>query len=201
MVQSRNSSIYGPSSKFVSIAFAMKPKLPDVNRKWSECTTSISKLQNALEKPEITGIKADVVMGNTEDEVSHQEVLYKPLMPIMAQPPDKVSDLSMEQFIYLTLSSRKHHIKLQFKDIEAVSKTIQCINKLSEEFNSLYDHPTVFFNADILSGPGKRNETPTMNADQFIETCLENIECENDDNSILSGSSEMMPQVRHELSP
>ena len=198
MVYDRNSSIYGPSAKFVSIAFAMKPKLPDVNQKWSECTTSISKLQNAFEKPEITGIKADVVMGNTEDDVSHQEVLYKPLMPIMTTPPDKTSDLSMEHFIYLTLSSRKHHIKLHFKDIEAVSKTIQCINKFSDEFNSLYDHPTVFFTADILSGPGKRNETPAINADQFIETCLENIECENDETSVLSGFSEMLPQVRHE---
>lgn len=154
-----------------------KSDLPNATQKWAHSTVTKSKLQNALEDPDVTSIEADLLMGNVYKDSNSEKGL--PLVPIMAHPPDKVSDLSMEKFIDLSLLPKKHHIKLDFKEFETVSKTIQYINQATKGTSFSDDDPTVFLNADILPGPGKRNDPLTIEADEFIETCLQNIESKN----------------------
>ena len=160
----------------------MESGLPNATQKWSHCTVTKSKLQNALDDPDITAIEADLLMGNIcNDSNHHDKEEDLPLVPIMAHAPDKVSDLSMETFVDLSVLPKKHHIKLDFKEFETVSKTIQYINQATKDksFGDKND-PTIFLNADILPGPGKRNEPLTIDTDEFIETCLQAMERQND---------------------
>jgi hypothetical protein len=156
-------------------------KLPSPDQSWSHGAVSTLKLKYALKNPDITAIESDLLMGHYIDDVECQEILHKPVLPIMAHPPDRVSDLSMEQFISLTLSSGKYHIKLDFKELETVSKTIQYIENEMKE-NAFEFHKTIFLNADILQGPGKRNGKPTVDADDFLAACFK--ATEGDDSSI-----------------
>ena len=61
-------------------------------------------------------MKADVVMGNTEDKVNHQEVLYKPMMPIMVQPRSQsIGILNIGRFITRLLPALGYSIENKLK--------------------------------------------------------------------------------------
>ncbi len=81
-------------------------------------------------------IEADVSMGT----VTGREGKF---LPIMAHPPFKSSDLSLEEFLDITLSSRTPKgIKLDFKDMEAVELSLKTIKTRANK---------VFICDDLLS--------------------------------------------------
>lgn len=66
-------------------------------------------------------IEADVSMGTVMGREGK-------VIPIMAHPPFKTSDLSLEEFLDTVLSSRQHKgIKLDFKEMEAVELSLQML--------------------------------------------------------------------------
>ena len=73
--------------------------------------------------------------------------------PIMAHPPAKSSDLSLEQFLQSVLAStqsgEKKGIKLDFKFLGVVEPSLVMLDKLRDKLNI-----PVWLNADILKGPG-----------------------------------------------
>jgi hypothetical protein len=82
-------------------------------------------------------IEADVSMGI----VTGREGKF---LPIMAHPPFKSSDLSLEEFLDTTLSSRTPKgIKLDFKDMEAVELSLRTIKTRANK--------VLFICADLLS--------------------------------------------------
>jgi hypothetical protein len=86
-------------------------------------------------------IEADVSMGI----VTGREGKF---LPIMAHPPFKSSDLSLEEFLDTTLSSRTPKgIKLDFKDMEAVELSLRTIKTRANK---------VFICGDLLSLTIKR---------------------------------------------
>jgi hypothetical protein len=77
-------------------------------------------------------IEADVSMGT----VTGREGIF---LPIMAHPPFKSSDLSLEEFLDITLNSRSPKgIKLDFKDMEAVEMSLKTIKARANKV-CLYD--------------------------------------------------------------
>jgi Uncharacterized conserved protein (DUF2181). len=66
-------------------------------------------------------LEADVVLGTVEGG-SGEEV------PVMAHPPDKVSDLSLDKFLAgVTSATQKGHrcgIKLDFKSVEVLKPSL-----------------------------------------------------------------------------
>ena len=66
-------------------------------------------------------IEADVSLGSITGRDGQ-------LLPIMAHPPFKTSDLSLEEFLDTVISSRKQKgIKLDFKDMEVVETSLKII--------------------------------------------------------------------------
>lgn len=66
-------------------------------------------------------IEADVSMGTIIGKEGR-------VVPIMAHPPFKTSDLSLEEFLDTILSSRQQKgIKLDFKEMEAVEISLSML--------------------------------------------------------------------------
>lgn len=66
-------------------------------------------------------IEADVSMGTVVGRDAK-------ILPIMAHPPLKTSDLSLEEFLDTVLSYKKPKgIKLDFKDLEAVEMSLMML--------------------------------------------------------------------------
>lgn len=79
-------------------------------------------------------IEADVSMGT----ITGREGKF---LPIMAHPPFKTSDLSLEEFVDIALSSRPPKgIKLDFKDMEVVELSLMIIKARANKvgLNKLY---------------------------------------------------------------
>lgn len=155
----------------------MAPSLPSPQQKWSHCTNSFEELIAALENDEITAIEADVLIGSVEE---------RPLEPIMAHPPKRTSNLSTQKFLeHTVLSTRvlRKHIKLDLKEMAVVPLTLALLRRRlrghsasatnSVEVAQPDDGNTVFLNADIYPGPGARNVAIVVDADAFLEVCLE----------------------------
>ena len=148
----------------------MSTSLSSESLKWSHATNSIAKLKAALENDEITAIECDIMMGH--EDSSTMEV------PILSHPPIRQSDLTLSHFLSLVSpigsdgrSILQKHIKLDFKEIEALAPSLNQIldlhltNPLSK---------TIFLNADILPGPGRRRKSH-IDPSLFIETSLSHI--------------------------
>jgi hypothetical protein len=129
-------------------------------------------MKQATEDPEITAIECDVMMGHWDaDSMDSRE-------PILAHPPHRESDLKVAVFLSLvTLAddggnrSLQKHIKLDFKEMDAVQPTLDLISQ-SNITNPL--GKVITLNADILPGPGRRSDQ-SMAAASFLETCLDYI--------------------------
>jgi len=148
-------------------------QLPSSRQVWAHSTTDKLSLSKALENPLITAIESDIVLGTCNDD--EEEVLIgERIQPIMAHPPSKTSDLSFKKFLEMStydskISSKemKKHLKLDFKEIDAVEPVLQNV----KDMDVCQSHgKTIFLNADILPGPGSK--TPAIDADVFIETCI-----------------------------
>ncbi|XP_032665961.1 protein FAM151B isoform X2 [Odontomachus brunneus] len=137
---------------------------------WAHAVNSKAELDRALSSNDIMMLEADVVLGklNETDNSSIAEI------PIMAHPPENLSDLSLEDFLNTTIHKTgiKKGIKLDFKTIQAFEKSKPILTKLRENFKF-----PVFINADILPGPVNATATP-VNAKDFLKGAVETIpEC------------------------
>lgn len=196
-------------------------ELPSPNMNWSHSTCSMKSLKKALIDDNISAIEVDIVMGyvkpsedsptivrdpsvdtsmdattkasghDTESEGSEG---YNKLIPIMAHPPLKESDLTMKIFLYHTTyinsiatnddkcnnniiqRKLKKHIKLDFKEMETIQPTLETIRNMDITFNNNNNESKndniIFLNADILPGPAMRYE-PIINSDLFLQLCID----------------------------
>jgi len=157
---------------------------------WAHSTCSQKALREALDDPTITAIETDVVMGKYLD--------CEDWVPILSHDVRK-SDLSMQKLLEMasksislsndstnsnTNTSKQinltKHLKLDFKELEAVKPTIDILHQLDIRFygsdgsanNNLDNAATIFLNADVLPGPGMRHADARVNGDAFLSTCL-----------------------------
>ena len=127
-------------------------------------------------------IEADVSMG-TLTTGNDSTVL-----PIMAHPPHKTSDLSLEQFLTTILESGKRKgIKLDFKDIDIVEPAFAMLKRQEDKvmafiqmapkwqiniqlflcLTTLKITVPLWLNADIVAGPVKAATRP-LDAARFL---------------------------------
>ncbi|KAL1139979.1 hypothetical protein AAG570_006956 [Ranatra chinensis] len=106
-------------------------------------------------------IEADVVLGHVESDSGGI------LLPIMAHPPNKVSDLSLADFLStIRNSSTLKGVKLDFKSREAFSASENVLVDALLKQPDLY----LWLNADIISGPVNATTKP-VDADYFLSAC------------------------------
>ena len=158
--------------------------------KWAHSTCSKHELNRAMRDKSITAIEADIVWGHEENGEEDASLTLNPdeqLQPIMAHPPSFISDLTFERFI-ATAFAKDHdsaevdeykHLKLDFKDAETIEPVLE---RLQDALSTSKNDKTIFLNADILEGPGKRNAPLIIEADEFVEKCLTFIDLVGDQN-------------------
>jgi Uncharacterized conserved protein (DUF2181). len=144
--------------------------LPDPKQKWAHSTCSREELLAALYDRDITAIEADIVMGRLLLDDSGV------VQPIMAHPPNVTSDLTFDCFMELAAKEKRDgipykHLKLDFKQLETLEPALNSLHTVMSRQDNAYDK-TIFLNADILHGPGKRSSPLHIDADTFIDTCL-----------------------------
>lgn len=168
--------------------------------RWAHSTCSKDDLEKALLDEDINAIEADIVMGHhhkveeeynemtaKEDEASSSTItnsISTTTEPIMAHPPNSISDLSFEGFIHRCMTKEEHsttkdcprqprqhhykHLKLDFKDVETIEPALNTLKKSmiidNDENNSNSNSnststttsfdKSIFLNADIIKGPG-----------------------------------------------
>ncbi|XP_048579604.1 protein FAM151B isoform X2 [Nematostella vectensis] len=122
---------------------------------WSHAVNSRERLQAAVTPTSSTMmLEADVILS------------YSKGIPVMAHPPSTDSNLTLEEFLQISLGARRG-VKLDFKTLEAVKPSLDILASKSQHF---IDVP-VFLNADILS-PSCVNKT-AVDAKKFIQYCTE----------------------------
>lgn len=159
--------------------------------RWAHSTCSSDQLDSALLDDNVTAIEADIVMGHEEKELKE---VTPSSQPIMAHPPLLTSDLTFEEFIRRSLSFgkelledskdssdsfqsdfgpvKKHkHLKLDFKDAETIHPSFNTLKK-AFAVNETFDK-TIFLNADILKGPGRRCAPLSIDAHDFLKASLQ----------------------------
>mmetsp|Transcript_5672 Transcript_5672/g.6222 ORF Transcript_5672/g.6222 Transcript_5672/m.6222 type:complete len:338 (+) Transcript_5672:37-1050(+) len=148
--------------------------LPSPKQCWSHGTCTQKKLVEALANPNITAIESDLVIGSVSNDSLTDSSL---MIPIMAHPPDKSSDLSIKSFLQQVTTDDgvlKKHIKLDFKQMKVVSPTFE------EIIRQHVRKGLIFLNADILPGPGFKNmmrkdiynDYYDIHPEEFLQVCL-----------------------------
>lgn len=167
-----------------------KSSLPHPKQSWAHSTCSLEELNEALNNPNITAIEADILMGYDVKDSN------KRIQPIMSHPPLDHSDLSFTSFFDMNYRNGeklekngndnflkiKKHLKLDFKEIETIGPALDYISQIisqgdfdpgvidSDGNNS--EQKTIYFNADIINGPGMRYEQLPIPKDEFLNICL-----------------------------
>lgn len=141
--------------------------LPSPQQVWAHSCCSRSSLKTALQDPTVTAIEADILMGR---------VGTSELIPIMAHPPNRTSDLSFNDFWDACLSEARHHVKLDFKDLKSLQLCLPTVTASQRRFCSARSGHVraraVWINADILPGPNRRGESCPIPAEEFVEAVL-----------------------------
>ena len=157
-------------------------KLPDPKQTWAHSTTTIQELSDALNDPKITAIETDIVMGC---DVNSDGVNQ----PIMAHPPSTESDLSFTSFLKITTSKKdehslssstsppeppmiQKHLKLDLKEIQALDPILDGLGAIIKDLNHGVESKTIYLNADIIRGPGMRNDSLPITPDNFLNPCM-----------------------------
>lgn len=126
---------------------------------WGHAVNSQQKLQDALTE-KLMMLEADVVLGTLKGG-SGEEI------PVMAHPPDNVSDLSLQNFLTEVMSATQQGhrcgIKLDFKTVEVLQPSLSQLKVYEKKINF-----PVMLNADILPGPVNSNTKP-VDADRFLD--------------------------------
>lgn len=167
--------------------------------RWSHATNSLDAVKSALSDRNITAIEADIMMGCYADAAGSRQ--YGPIMShppyeesdlsaarflqLALSGPDEEFVSTRTSFGGLTdtpmmtctaennMPMHVLHIKLDFKQIEAVGPVLEMIQSTHRP----RDGQMVFLNADILPGPGVRGPNAvTVQPQQFIETCFDCID-------------------------
>lgn len=153
--------------------------LPDPKQTWAHSTCSKEQLLAALDDINITAIEADIAMGRLLLDDSGL------IRPIMAHPPDSTSDLSFDCFLELATKKRDgvshKHLKLDFKRLETLEPCLNYLCTIMSRQDNSFDK-MIFLNADILNGPGNRYRPLHIEADIFIEKCLQFTQTSSDEN-------------------
>ena len=159
--------------------------LPSAQQVWSHATNSRTKLLAALDDDPVSrgnalvsAIEADILLGTllVDNESRNRDEKYQAhdeIVPIMAHPPCRSSDLSAQEFLTRIMSSRlQQHVKLDFKEIEALEPTLKVLQEIGDSSDQTSRTRTIFLNADILPGPGMRQPTSIVPLDAFLERSL-----------------------------
>lgn len=115
--------------------------------KWAHAVNNLERLEQCCKSPEIMMIEGDISLRGENI--------------VMARNLSQKADISFDTWIEKIAISRKG-AKLDFKDPAAVS---YCLRKLQ---NLDLENP-IFFNADILQGPG--GQTSKFEPIKFIDFC------------------------------
>jgi len=174
------------------------PSLPSPDQTWAHSTCSVADLMRALEDDSITAIEADIVMGTccvgttttTTTGLSAKDSsadVTGPVIPIMAHPPERTSDLSFRSFLELATHHdergrrrRRKHLKLDIKEEECIRTVLDELRRMpttgegsAPAGDESGNAPFIFFNADILPGPGSRKGPGNVSAGELIGPCME----------------------------
>jgi hypothetical protein len=147
---------------------------PRAQQRWVHSCCSAAKLERALADTDISAIEADIMMGPPPTRSSSaggvgnggssssrsgdaaEEAARVPLMahPTWRQQTPKGVDLTFADFIERCLADGTRHLKLDFKDLDAVEP---CLRLLAERWPQLHSNgQAVWLNADVLPGPNAR---------------------------------------------
>lgn len=138
---------------------------PQETQVWAHNVCSHAKVKEVFENREITALEADILIG---DHLGPDGV--RASVPIMAHPPERKGDLCFQEFLDMCVQEGRHHLKLDFKEIAAVQ---ECLPLVARAAPMLMRHGrAVWINADILPGPGKRDESCPVPKAEFIEAVL-----------------------------
>lgn len=131
--------------------------VPIFKIKWGHGINNRALLKKSLEGKDMM-IEADVSMGTIKGKDG--DLL---LVPIMAHPPSKQSDLSLEEFLDTILDYHTPKgIKLDFKSIEVVESALEIVKLKIDKIKV-----PLWLNADIISGPVNATTQP-VDAKQFL---------------------------------
>jgi hypothetical protein len=149
---------------------------------WAHATNTLALFKDAMDSSMVTSIECDVLMSipvvSDEDvRMGRSRIVVE---PILSHPPHRNSDLTVATALSLvapTVDGQKilqKHLKLDFKEIQAVQPTFDKIHH-ADFINPLQKILTL--NADILPGPGRRGEDPsTVPPSCFLDQCVDFIE-------------------------
>jgi hypothetical protein len=130
---------------------------------WSHATNSMTQMELAVSDAAVASIECDV-MCCAKDQ------------PILSHPPSRNSDITVASCVNLITRvcpdgkrSILKNIKFDFKEIQAVQPTLDILARanLSNPYGK-----TVFLNADILPGPGRR-DVEMVDAHAFLRKCID----------------------------
>ena len=143
---------------------------PRPQQAWVHSCCSASKLERALSDPDVSAIEADIMMGGgsgTNGGTNGHRI------PVMAHPtwrrqlPTDV-DLTFSEFLERCLADGSRHLKLDFKEAEAVEP---CLELLAQRWPQLHSNgQAIWLNADVLPGPNSRGPC-RVPATTFLPLC------------------------------
>jgi Uncharacterized conserved protein (DUF2181) len=159
-------------------------------------------LVDAIEADILMGRDTTNVSSSAGENITPISSPTTNIEPIMGHPPHHESDLSVSTFLKMVTGNtvedmdasavgkqhRPHvtlqkHIKLDFKEIETIQPTLTQLQNLLHPKDGASDgsipttsslRKTVFLNADILPGPGRR-DVEHMSSSAFLDACLAHI--------------------------
>ncbi|XP_037808654.1 protein FAM151B [Lucilia sericata] len=132
---------------------------------WAHAVNSQQQLTDALNS-DIDFIEADVVMGKICDTGTD--------LPIMAHPPAKTSNLSLDSFLLQVKNHNDNHIKnmkgvkLDFKSIAVFQGALPTLKEKIPEMT----YP-IWLNADIIKGPVNQTMITPVDPEQFFAGCAQ----------------------------
>uniref|UniRef100_A0A1I8Q766 Menorin-like domain-containing protein n=2 Tax=Stomoxys calcitrans TaxID=35570 RepID=A0A1I8Q766_STOCA len=127
---------------------------------WAHAVNSQQLLNEALDS-DIDMIEADIVMGKINGT--------GPDMPVMAHPPAKTSDISLDSFLEQIKTYNDAHtqkmkgVKLDFKSIVVFEGSLETL----QQKVPLMSYP-IWLNADIIRGPVNQITTKPVDPDRFF---------------------------------
>ncbi|XP_015906196.1 uncharacterized protein [Parasteatoda tepidariorum] len=126
---------------------------------WAHAVNSKADLERELAGA-IDFLEADVSMGYIDEKDVGLPV------PVMAHPPDTLSDITLEEWIdtVITKDAGKG-VKLDFKSIHVVEPSLRILQARASQINV-----TLWLNADILKGPVHPDAEPVKDSN-FMMLC------------------------------
>lgn len=136
---------------------------PGPKQSWAHSACRRAKLEHVINDPKVTAIEADIMMGMD----SRGRVV-----PVMAHPTRRGHlpewDVTFEEFLERCIADGRRHLKLDFKQLEAVEPCIKLVAKKLRWLRA--NGQNVYLNADILPGPNNRGQ-PGLPAHRFLPLC------------------------------